>query len=561
MAADSQYQFVEELCSLLQVSPKDEIIQYALTFQNKRDVEEYLESILGDGHGSAIKRCLSAWKLPNQNPSSILSTNKLEEDGEDARIFKGSTKNKGLNGDAARSKETRDNDKSSGAIPRTMAVTDFALSAPPKQEFFPTTNGHQKSPQSARKQPQKKSHKFVSLYTSEGKSKASEIMMLPGCRGCNCSAQKHKLVSNCLECGRIVCEQEGSGPCLFCGNLVCTTEEQEILSRNSKTSEKLYKKLMKKNEQAADSEKSQGLEQAKALKDKLVGFDRTSARRTKVIDDQADYFSSESKWLTGKQREDAQIKEQKVMDKKHNSRRSRKYVLDFLGREVREEVGSHDYFSEENFEQEAEHAGTEVNASQTLMNPSLKIKPPVFVETAQFDKDFPKAERSSNASVNKKNAFRLQDEEMQKVSDKGMCLSMHQPWASLLVMGIKKVEGRSWFSPHRGRLWIASTVKAPEPELVKSIEDFYRFIYKDDVVFPDSYPTGALLGCVDVVDCLAQDEYQLQEQGIAEENESEFVFMCENPQELFMKLPVKGKHKIWKLDQLTHKSAKSGLIY
>lgn len=30
------------------------------------------------------------------------------------------------------------------------------------------------------------------------------------------------------------------------------------------------------------------------------------------------------------------------------------------------------------------------------------------------------------------------------------CLTMHQPWASLLVYGIKRIEGRSWPSPIRG---------------------------------------------------------------------------------------------------------------
>lgn len=32
---------------------------------------------------------------------------------------------------------------------------------------------------------------------------------------------------------------------------------------------------------------------------------------------------------------------------------------------------------------------------------------------------------------------RIQDRELQEMSDLGMCLSMHQPWASLLVAGIK----------------------------------------------------------------------------------------------------------------------------
>jgi hypothetical protein len=34
---------------------------------------------------------------------------------------------------------------------------------------------------------------------------------------CYCQCTKHKLVNNCVNCGKIVCEAEGEGPCLFCG--------------------------------------------------------------------------------------------------------------------------------------------------------------------------------------------------------------------------------------------------------------------------------------------------------------------------------------------------------
>lgn len=64
----------------------------------------------------------------------------------------------------------------------------------------------------------KKKPKFVSLYTKEGQDKLA--VLIPGRHACECLGQKHKLVNNCLVCGRIVCEQEGSGPCLFCGSLV-----------------------------------------------------------------------------------------------------------------------------------------------------------------------------------------------------------------------------------------------------------------------------------------------------------------------------------------------------
>ena len=182
--------------------------------------------------------------------------------------------------------------------------------------------------------------------------------------------------------------------------------------------------------------------------------------------------------------------------------------------------------------------------------------------------------------------------------DRGVCLSMHQPWASLLVYGLKRIEGRGWPSDHRGRwavgsglealrsarqvqlpaalsaaaclpfmaplltldtlpnaalpcrrLWIASTVQPPSPQdievsgccaglgwwavrsarepeqrhleashskwssciqHVQELEAFYRTVHAADagaapgisaeVQLPPAYPTGVLLGCVEVVD-------------------------------------------------------------
>ena len=61
----------------------------------------------------------------------------------------------------------------------------------------------------------------------------------------------------------------------------------------------------------------------------------------------------------------------------------------------------------------------------------------------------------------------------------GTCLTMHQPWASLLIKGIKIHEGRVWNSSHRGRLWIHSSSKEPDPEMIKvEIEN-----HKDAVFF------------------------------------------------------------------------------
>lgn len=115
----------------------------------------------------------------------------------------------------------------------------------------------------------------------------------------------------------------------------------------------------------------------------------------------------------------------------------------------------------------------------------------------QFDESVVDAHHNPNRPKYDGIYNRVQDKELLEVSDLRKCISMHQPWASLLVAGIKKHEGRPWYTSHRGRLWIASTAKPIEPDVIKYIEKFYRRHYNDDSIeFPTQYPSGCLLGCV-----------------------------------------------------------------
>lgn len=154
--------------------------------------------------------------------------------------------------------------------------------------------------------------------------------------------------------------------------------------------------------------------------------------------------------------------------------------------------------------------------------------------------------------------------------DQGMCLSMHQPWASLLVAGFKRAEGRSWSHPHRGRLWIHAAGKEPEQEEIEMLEAQYRSIYGDQgVAVPalpsksSGYPTSVLLGCVDVEECWSNEEYKevLRKNPTMpqEENDSEFIFWCLRPRRLQVPLRMGGEHKIWKLPKLSLQAGQLGL--
>ncbi|KAJ2808153.1 hypothetical protein H4R20_000981, partial [Coemansia guatemalensis] len=43
---------------------------------------------------------------------------------------------------------------------------------------------------------------------------------------CECQATDHPLFTNCLTCGRIICESEGPGPCFFCDSNVESPDQQ-----------------------------------------------------------------------------------------------------------------------------------------------------------------------------------------------------------------------------------------------------------------------------------------------------------------------------------------------
>lgn len=147
------------------------------------------------------------------------------------------------------------------------------------------------------------------------------------------------------------------------------------------------------------------------------------------------------------------------------------------------------------------------------------------------------------------------------------CLTMHQPWASLLVHGIKRIEGRSWPAPIRGRLWIHAASKVPEEATIKAMEDFYREIYAvngiTDLKFPDHYPVSRLLGCVEVVGCVRGEElasWEMVPEGVRLEGLTDFCWLCEQPQKLLIPFEMRGYQRVYNLEKKIYEAAVRALI-
>ncbi|KAK2103172.1 Activating signal cointegrator 1 [Saguinus oedipus] len=533
----------------------EEIMQYVLSIESAEEIREYVTDLLQGNEGKKgqfIEELITKWQKNDQE----LISDPLQQCFKKDEILDGQKSGDHL-------KRARKKGRNRQEVP---AFTELDTTADVKTPFdlakvnhqlkstFTSTshsNGLKVTSRKGKAQDNstsvKKKTKFVNLYTREGQDRLA--VLLPGRHPCDCLGQKHKLINNCLICGRIVCEQEGSGPCLFCGTLVCTHEEQDILQRDSNKSQRLLKKLMSGVENSGKMDVStkdllphqelrikSGLEKAIKHKDKLLEFDKTSIRRTQVIDDESDYFASDSnQWLSKLERETLQKREEELRELRHASRLSKKVTIDFAGRKILEEENSlAEYHSRLDETIQAISSGTltqpltKLDRSSeeplgVLVNPNMYQSPPQWVDHTGAASQ-KKAFRSSGLGL-EFNSFqhqlRIQDQEFQEGFDGGWCLSIHQPWASLLVRGIKSCH----FST-LGRLWIAATAKKPSPQEVSELQATYRLLRGKDVEFPNDYPSGCLLGCVDLIDCLSQKQFKEQVNSLRKNNLRSSFLTC-----------------------------------
>ncbi|CAI9558431.1 unnamed protein product [Staurois parvus] len=337
MAADLLSWCVSELESRFGLSVSEDIVQYILSIDTEEEIEEYVNDLVQGSEERKqifIRELKHRWKRTRQ-PSSSNSAQTCRKDEVSGPSFLIDQSRRGR----------RKGRNKMEPLP-VYAVADTAA------EEVKTPMDLAKAQETANLSSSKKKQKYVNLYTKEGQDRLA--VLIPGRYPCECLAQKHKLINNCMTCGRIVCEQEGSGPCLFCGSLVCTKEEQDILMRDSNKSQKLRKKLMGVSDASLKMDGSsmdllphqemrmkEGLVKALQHRDKLLEYDKTSVRRTHVIDDESDYFSTDSnQWLSMAEREALRKKEQELQELRHASRLSRKVTIDFAGRKVFEEGDS-----------------------------------------------------------------------------------------------------------------------------------------------------------------------------------------------------------------------------
>ena len=155
-------------------------------------------------------------------------------------------------------------------------------------------------------------------------------------------------------------------------------------------------------------------------------------------------------------------------------------------------------------------------------------------------------------------------------------ISIKQPWASLIVHGIKDIENRTWATKYRGKVLIHASgtwFKYPENDRTlgnlftdaqweKIRENYDKNLYSilEPKAIIDRLPTSAIIGEVEIIDCVINHESIWAEKTEGITDITEFIpksklkpiynWVLTNPI-LYEKpiLNVKGKLSFWEFEK------------
>lgn len=143
-----------------------------------------------------------------------------------------------------------------------------------------------------------------------------------------------------------------------------------------------------------EQNRPKGWEEALAQRNRLLEYDRNSEKRTTVIDDESDYFKTNSVWLSDSERKKLERLESELRERKHASRLTRKITLDFAGRQIVEEPEFTYEFEDEVLKEIADSCNRDSNNVKLVhekpnnnsgtIHPGITGPPPV-VSAYKFD--------------------------------------------------------------------------------------------------------------------------------------------------------------------------------
>jgi hypothetical protein len=136
------------------------------------------------------------------------------------------------------------------------------------------------------------------------------------------------------------------------------------------------------------------------------------------------------------------------------------------------------------------------------------------------------------------------------------CISVIQPWATLLVRGVKRIETRRWRTHHRGRLAIHAAQNFPEDARARSLaEPFCSHLRQAGFRHWSELPRGAIIGTVDLLDCVPAEQARREltesaELDFGDYSSNHWAWRLANPVAFAVPIPFSGRMRVFTVPDL-----------
>jgi hypothetical protein len=146
-------------------------------------------------------------------------------------------------------------------------------------------------------------------------------------------------------------------------------------------------------------------------------------------------------------------------------------------------------------------------------------------------------------------------------------ISLWQPWASAIALGLKTIETRSWATNYRGPIAIhASLTRVGLKQLYPFKEDIMKCFSEKGITNLNELPFGAIVATADLVDCIkipkdiygtiyfkgnvVNKELHLIDDEIlfGDYTSGRFAWILDNIKALEKPIPTKGKQGFWEIE-------------
>jgi hypothetical protein len=132
------------------------------------------------------------------------------------------------------------------------------------------------------------------------------------------------------------------------------------------------------------------------------------------------------------------------------------------------------------------------------------------------------------------------------------CISLWQPWASLVATNWKHYETRSWSTPYRGPLAIHAAKRTEDLEYWFNKPEFRRYLVASGISWHGDLPLGAVVGVVNLVDVVRAEHIRhklaITERTFGDFSDGRYAWKLEWVCRFTKPLPARGSQGIFSVD-------------